>query len=450
MSVTPFSKLIADRQDSAVALGPDGIISFSRFYKDIGHTILGLRRLECRRIALFCHDSYMFAVGFFAAIMAGIEIAIPPNGQPGTLARGQADWDQVVTDIPDLASAGPVLPFSGAASSELAQFDAHSSNIDFYTSGSVGAPKCIRRTLAQLETEVAMLDRIWGEIAKGPVQATVSHQHIYGLTFKVLWPMASRRPFSTVSHEVWEPLLADLTPGSIIVSSPAHLSRLGGLTPLDEHRLPTMIVSAGAPLPLTDAAEVERILGVLPTEIYGSTETGAIAARRQHGKGTPWTLLPGNRVRQAANGRFELESPWSGHEGFQALDDHIDLGDDGRFHLLGRADRVVKVEGKRIGLHEIEEALRMLPFVNDAAVVLTEDEKPTLAAVVSISATGRTELERLGAFRFGRLLRSRLSSRFEASVRPRCWRFVDEIPTGPLGKRSEVLLISLFRDKSYE
>src|SRR6185312_17141298 len=64
------------------------------------------------------------------------------------------------------------------------------SRIDFFTSGSTGEMKRIEKSAALLEREAHVLDRLWGELlADARIYGTVSHQHIFGLTFKVMWPL---------------------------------------------------------------------------------------------------------------------------------------------------------------------------------------------------------------------------------------------------------------------
>ena len=58
-----------------------------------------------------------------------------------------------------------------------------------------------------------------------------------------------------------------------------------------------------------------------------------------------------------------------------------------------------------------------------------------LGAVVKLSAAGVAEIERLGKFRFERMLRRELSSTEDLAVLPRRWRFVDFMPMDGLGKR---------------
>ena len=441
--MTPLSHLAsAQRPPGHVVAWRGGeLLDWARFGADIAAAAAELA--GCRRGALVCRDSYWFAVGLFGLLAAGATVVLPPNAQPATLAGLADQYDALVGDDAELAGLTHLL--RSGAGFWRGELDASACRLDFFTSGSTGAPKRVTRSLAQLEGEVAVLEALWGRaVANAPVVATVPHQHIYGMTFKLLWPLASGRPFAAGMHDVWESLLADLPSGGVVVSSPAHLSRLGGLAPLPVAARPRLVLSAGAPLAVEAARACRDVLGVLPTEIFGSTETGAIASRSQDSDATAWVPLPGNRVDRQEDGRLRLLSPYVAPDRWVELADRGRLDPDGGFHLLGRADRVAKIEGKRIDLADVEQALRALDAVADAAVTVVDDGVAVLAAVVVLSPDGRDELARLGPFRFGRLLRRGLAASQEPAGMPRRWRYVAELPNGAMGKRSDLALAALF------
>jgi acyl-coenzyme A synthetase/AMP-(fatty) acid ligase len=55
---------------------------------------------------------------------------------------------------------------------------------------------------------------------------------------------------------------------------------------------------------------------------------------------------------------------------------------DGRFRLLGRADRIVKIEERRVSLDALERALREDAEVDDVRVLVLPGQREQLAAVV--------------------------------------------------------------------
>jgi len=417
---------VPDRAGLPVAFQGGEVLRRAQFDLAVGGMA---RRLSgCSRIVLACRDSWAFAVGLMGGLAAGAEVALPANDLPATLAS----LDGLVVD--DGFEAAPA-PWDAALPADA--------RLLFHTSGSTGEPKTITRTLAQMSAEIDALDRLWGAATDGAATlATVPHQHAYGLVFKLLWPLAAGRPFHAARHELWEEILDALPAGAVLVTSPAHLARMGGLAPLAPARRPRMVLSAGAPLSAEAASEARRVLGVAVTEIYGSTETGAVATRSRHGADPAWTPLPSYRVASSAEGLLRVDSAAATAD----LADRVVMEGDGGFRLLGRADRIAKIDGKRVALDEVERALASCPQVAAAAAVVLDDPDPVLAALVVPSEAGRAELERLGAFRMGRALRRGLSDRLEAAGLPRRWRFVDDLPVGPMGKCLPQDLRALFRE----
>ena len=75
-----------------------------------------------------------------------------------------------------------------------------------------------------------MLESLWGAtLASARIFPTVSHRHVYGLLFSVLWPLLNRRPFATFRLEFPEQLVDGNGSGNVLVSSPALLKRIGHL-----------------------------------------------------------------------------------------------------------------------------------------------------------------------------------------------------------------------------
>lgn len=377
-------------------------------------------------------------MGLLALLHAGARIVLPPNSQPGTLTALRAEAPVLVSDHEGdvvLGSTGPVVP--------LGPLDPTACGMDFFTSGSTGDRKRIGKTLAQLECEVATLEALWGEaLGDAPVLGMVSHQHIFGLTFRLLWPAMAGRLFAAHSHFAWESLLAALDGPSVLVASPAHLTRLGGVDPLSASRRPRMILTAGAPLPLEAAQETSRILGTLPTEIFGSTETGAIAWRRQHAADVAWRPLPGVEVIASDAGTLDIRSPFLPVGEIHHSADRAELVPGG-FHFAGRADRVVKIEGKRVGLTEVERDLCALDAIDAAAVVATDG---SLGAVAVLTPSAQAALARDGKFRFVRTLRRALLRTQEAAAVPRHWRFVAALPVDGMGKQDRRAIERLLQD----
>ena len=374
---------------------------------------------------------------------AGATVIVPPDGLPDTLAGLRGNFDALLSDQAQ-PGAWPIEAAHGTGPPP-GRIDPAAARLEFFTSGSTGAAKRVVRSLAMFDREVATLDAVWGaDMHAGLALSTVPHRHIFGLSFHVLWPLASSRPFASHVDELWEDLLARDITGGALITSPAHLMRLGGIEPLPPRRRPAHVFTAGAPLGAAHAQEAAGVLGVLPIEIFGSTETGAIATRRQHAGMEPWQPLPGIQVRTDAAGCMVVQSPYGPDGGPFISADRIEPLPDGRFHFLGRADRIAKIEGNRVSLARLEHELAALPWVDDAAAVVIGSSPERLAAVVAVNAEGRAMLDATGAFRFSRVLRRELSRRLEHAWLPKSWRFVDTLPSGTMGKRRDADIRALF------
>lgn len=403
-----------------VALAGGETRNWGDFRRAVAATADHVHHQGWRRAALIEADGYLFAVGLFGLLAAGADIVIPAS-------------NLIDPDIPRLDT----IPETGETVWD-GEVDETRAFLDFFTSGSTGAPKPIRRSLGDLIREVAVLEARWGQgLGEGPVHAAVSHQHIFGLTFRLLWPLLAGRPFTRFAHDLWEPLLAEIPDGAVLIASPAHLARLGGLTA--KRRL-SGLFTAGAPLSHEAARQAEALFGRLPDEIYGSTETGAVATRRQQAPDTPWTPFAGNVVAAAEDGHLSLRAPYVGDGSWVDLQDRVEMTGDG-FRLLGRLDRVAKIAAKRIDLDTVEGAIKRIPLVADAAVLALGE---ILAAVAVLTEAGRAELDRIGAFRLSRRLRADLAASLDSAGRPRRWRFVEALPRSGLGKVSQAALAALF------
>ena len=207
---------------------------------------------------------------------------------------------------------------------------------------------------------------------------------------------------------------------------------------------PRMLFSSGGPLPAATAGAYRRELGDSPVEVFGSTETGGVAWRQRQGGPDEdvWTPLPGVCVHRDTDSALLLDSPFLPHQNWR-MDDAISLLMDGRFRLEGRLDRIVKLEGKRLALPEMERRLEAHPWVACAvAVPLLGANR--LGAVLVPTLAGQSALNTYGQRVTKQALRDHLKEAFEAVLLPRRFRFVTELPISDRGKVTHHELKSLF------
>ena len=436
----------AENSGEVVAVTSGGPIDLAQFRRDVSANAAALERLECRRGLLITEDSYWCAVGMLALFQIGAEVVLPQNVTAGACHAIGSQWDMLICDrLPEGHHDGFCLQVGEDPVPTLRPLDAARCRLSLFTSGSTGSPKRVEKCLAMMEREAAAIEAILGAFVspRAAIRGMVTHQHLFGLSYKLFWPLCSARPFGGKVHDLWESLLAEDLNEAVIVASPAHLARLGMLRPPVGRGHPACLLSAGAELPESASAAAQRAFGAPLCEIYGSTETGTIGWRWRDRIDPLWQPAPGVAIRTEDDGTLSVASPFLSGKGVERTHDRADLTQGG-FRLKGRNDRIVKVEGKRVSLPALEAALASLPFVDAAALVTLPGETATLGAVIVPSASGQVALAAQGSFRFSRQLRQLLAAEHELSALPRRWRFVAALPAGQLGKVRQADLQALF------
>lgn len=403
-----------------------------------------------RRVALCTDDPYAFACALFALFACGHVPVIPANATPGYLADLSGAYDQLLTHETVAAMLDRAIAEADAKAGDAVALAIRAdAPLTLYTSGSSGTPKPVHKTLAQFNAEVHTLERQWGaHLGDATMLASVPHHHIYGMLFRVFWPLAAGRPFARATCVDPQHAQAQIAHcgKAAIVSTPAQLSRwpeLPGFAELDP--VPCAFFSSGGPLAPDTATQFADTFGVAPFEIYGSTETGGIAWRAQH-QTQAWSPMPGIAVRRGDDGALEVRSAHIGHDGWHRTDDEALFGDDGHFRLQGRLDRVLKIEGKRLSLSELEGRLRQHPFVSQAATVqLDGASRQRIGALIALSAEGQQALHAEGRIQLAKTLRRHLAGYFDVVVLPRYWRFRRALPYDVRGKLQATRVAQAFK-----
>ncbi len=455
----PIESLLGAQRDKhwPVALSNNSILYWHDWISKVSswRQLLGQRNEQ--HWALYHPDASEFSTILFALWSLGKTAYLPGSRQPALLEVLAKEVDAFIGDFDGLMPTPILSNQPDTSATPLADLsnvliDPDAVLLQVYTSGSSGKPQAIPKTIKQLSSEVQHLQTLWGEqLNSSLVLATVSHQHIYGLLFRVLWPLAAGACFDAQACEYLEEIKFRAWqdwPLSL-VSSPTHLSRIPA--ELDQNTLQKLrnIFSSGAPLQRQDSLLACSRMGTPISEIYGSSETGGIAWR-QH---TPedealWQVMPGVIVRQ--DNKQECLQVCSEHlstAGWQQTSDRVFFNTNGEFSLLGRIDRIVKVEGKRVSLDEIEAWLLKHPAVESARLIMLQGQRAEIASVVVLSADAKKELAKNGKRHLNEQLKNYCSQRFERPLLPRRWRYIDQLPANSQGKFEHRKLIELFIKK---
>ncbi|PKG55520.1 aconitate hydratase [Shewanella sp. Choline-02u-19] len=433
-----------------ISFNHHNIVTGAVFSNQVAHLHQQLNRSQEKRWLLSCDSSDMFAVGLCAGLLAGKQIILPANTQTGTLSELTHEFEGVISDLP-LCEGKAFLRLDKDINLPTSQWpqSIQWGELVLFTSGSSGKPKRIAKSIRQLDAEVSILEHTFAQhLPHCSVIATVSHQHIYGLLFKVLWPLAASRPFLSDLVEYPETLsyYANLFPNLCLVSSPAQLSRLpDALDNEPQLRAPSLVFSSGGPLSFEAAMAIKQCYGRLPTEVFGSTETGGIAYRQQHSPAEPWQTFAEMEIKQdAVDGALQLKSPYLENDHWLRCEDKVDIAADGKFSLQGRLDRIIKVEEKRLSLVQMESLLESHPYVTKAALLLLEQPRIQLGAAIELSQQGIEQLTTDGKLALNNVLKRHLLTQFERVTLPRRWRYPEQLPLDFQGKRVHNTMLALF------
>ena len=342
-----------------------------------------------------CADRYRFAVGLAAALLRGQPSLLPPNVLPDTLCQLQAthaslyalvdDDGQDAAGLPkivvDAGEDDAVPPASHDLETPMPTVSAEQPAACLLTSGSTGAPQPHAKTWGALVVNIAAEAERLAETLGLPglaglnVVATVPAQHSYGFESSVLLGLLggaafdSGRPFYPADIVA---ALERLPAPRALVTTPFHLKTLllSGL-PLP---LVALVVSATAPLSPQLAAQAEQAFGGQLLEIYGCTEAGQVATRRTTA-GEVWHTIGALRLHYETGPQGEERFVVHGGHVLEPtpLADVLELQDERHFRLLGRANDLIHVAGRRSSLAHLNYHLNRVDGVQDGAFWLPDD-----------------------------------------------------------------------------
>lgn len=436
---------VSPRPGRVVGEAAHGAVDHPRFRQQVLCWQQAFARAPGSDWALYFDDALTFAAALLGAWHAGKRVFLGGDDLPATLEGLRPRVDGFAGDLPGRYA--PLQPDAEAAiDAALQPLDEDQRELVVFTSGSTGAPTAIVKRMRQLSREVEALQAAFGEQLEGTqVHGTVSHQHIYGLLFRVLWPLAAGRAIQPRRFFHEDLVSALVRQPSVLVATPAHLKRLP--EQLDWSSLQGQlraVFSSGGPLPEEAALQARALLGVAPTEVFGSSETGGIAWRRWSADQPQWHPLPGVAWR-IDDGCLSVCSPHLDNDGWWQTQDRVEADAGRSFRLLGRADRIVKIEERRVSLDALEQQLLAHPGVQEVRVLVLPGAREQLAAVVVPQPADVARWDDAQRRRQAQALGAHLASSHDAVTRPRRWRFVDTLPLNAQGKVTAAALTALFR-----
>lgn len=376
-----------------------------------------------------CEDRLNFILGFVAALIARCTTLLPHSRAPEVLddLRRSHAGAQTIADHDDAEHPGglridarawpgagvpavvPTIPVDHAAAT-------------LFTSGSTGAPQPHTKSWGSLvraaQAAKARLPVAAGSALLGAVPA----QHMWGFEMTVMLPLQAGCAVDAGCPLLPADIAAALArlPGPRwLVATPLHLQACLA----SGQRMPPLsgVLCATASLSPELALSVEQAWGGALWEIYGSTETGALATR-QTSRETQFHTMQGVNL-QAHSGQTlarggQLDAPVT-------IGDLVELHDDATFTLRGRPSDLVKIAGKRGSLAALNAELLRVPGVLDCAFWLRDAPGEQRVAAFAV-APGLTAAQ----------IVAQLRKRVDPVFLPRPLVLVDVLPRDRAGKLS--------------
>lgn len=367
-----------------------------------------LEKNGIKELQIYLEGAFKFYAAFFGSLLAG--------AAPCVLAKPVYEANLTAVNDENFSNFLSSKPANGLKFDPLAKFY-------LQTSGSSGKSKMIEKTLAQMIKESEYLAAELNFSSQNTFFSSVSHRHMFGLTFKVFLPLVLGARVIADELNYPEAILGLDLANHVFIASPVLLRTLTQSPAVSALKGLSGIVSAGSPLKKELRGELGRICDARIIEIYGSTETGIVAKDCGDGLRLFGAVNAGLDDRGALN----VSSPWCG---FFQTNDAASIDED-RLALQGRIDRIVKLNDKRVSLESIEAKLLESGLLADCYCAPHPKFK-RIAALLQLNGEGLKKFRKIGKKGVAAELKELLKLEFKNSVR--YFKIVEKMPRNQQGK----------------
>ena len=408
-------------------------------YGEIFELAAGLKKALSRRgaeksVCLCTENKAVIAASVLASLSGACKLILPHSFSTHALMEmyEAVGFDAAIADHPEeMPGVEIITPLAG----NIADFNPEGIRnpdepfLRLFTGGSTGKPRVWSKSPRNLLAEAFYLRDKFDLTSKDLFIATVPPYHIYGLLFSILAPFLAHARVLPESFTFPQEIISTIArhKATVLVSVPIHYRSLK----VDNLSAPSLKIafSSSGVLNRSDATHFLKKTGLGITEIYGSTETGGIASRSISENTESWKpadvvswRLSGKRL--AVRSDFVSSEMEKDAEGFCVTGDEAQPDNNNRFLLLGRADGIVKVAGKRVDLLDVQNKIQTLPTVRDAVVIALPAEKGRESVIAALVACELSEVQ----------LKKMILDKLEPYAMPRRIKLVSSITRTATGK----------------
>ena len=116
------------------------------------------------------------------------------------------------------------------------------------------------------------------------------------------------------------------------------------------------------------------------------------------------------------------------------LDDLGLVHQNGQFELLGRIDRTIKLEEKRVNLDAVERHIASLAQVSEVKIIVLQGARRCLGCVIQLAANVQLPSSNVQKRELNQIIKSHLLLHFESVCLPRKFRYLTHMPYNSQGK----------------
>jgi O-succinylbenzoic acid--CoA ligase len=423
---------------------PNGVLTFHELGERVGHWIGGVSPSfqPGTRIGVWARNDLESVTAILAAPRAGlVPLLLDPRRLTDQVDQmlAEAGVQAVAGEGPDVGL--PTVDQPGPFAAWAEEVDPSSIHSVVFTSGTGGSPRGVRLTWGNLEASSVASSRHLHHSETDRWLCVLPVCHVGGLSILI----RSLRQRSTVLLEpsfdagrVAHRLDGDATLVSLVTATLRQILDAGG----GFSGVRAALVGGG-PVPEEIVVEAQDAgLPVLAT--YGMTETASMVATASMRDPDPVWLerldgvslsIVGGRI--AVSGAMVSPGYLDGDDFDQPFVTNDEgMVDNGRLRVIGRADDVIVSGGENVRPSHVEEMLRTIDGVVEAAVVGVEDETWGSVVCAAVELDGRAPLPDVEA------AARRMFPSFQL---PRRWLVVSRLPRLGIGKLDRKAVQQLFQ-----
>ena len=270
----------------------------------------------------------------------------------------------------------------------------------FFTSGTTGDPTGAYKTKKNLDMEIDDIVKVLDTSKIKRVVATVPFIHLYGINVGALLSNRLGVELHTKENFLIQELIAEAKkPNTLVVTTPLFIKALNKTQDKESFK-DSFFITSTAPLNADDAKVFNEKFGASVMQIFGSTETGAIAYKINDEK--VWHAFE-NVTLTTEDNMLGIFSPFISPKTLTsfvqnvelpfATEDIVEVIGNKEFELIGRSSNLAKIAGKRISTLQLEAIIENLEYIDGVFIKIRRDNKALKDEILDIYIESEEKLE---------------------------------------------------------